>query len=171
MYATPSFFFPPPLTSPPVGQQLRTSLIKDYQYHYIRYDDLKLALKKPLITDPTPENPRPKRQWSEKDEKSFIEQLEGELDRVFSFQRTKYKEIVNRIDNSEEEVKDVLKRLESYDETENKDNLAEDFELLEQDLSDIIADVHDLAKYTQLNYTGFQKIVKKHDVCVEELGV
>ena len=35
--------------------------------------------------------------------------------------------------------------------------------LVEQDLSDIIADVHDLAKYTQLNYTGFQKIIKKHD--------
>jgi len=31
-------------------------------------------------------------------------------------------------------------------------------------LSDIIADVHDLAKFTQLNYTGFQKIIKKHDV-------
>jgi len=35
---------------------------------------------------------------------------------------------------------------------------------LEADLSDIIADVHDLAKFTQLNYTGFQKIIKKHDV-------
>lgn len=35
--------------------------------------------------------------------------------------------------------------------------------MLEADLSDIIADVHDLAKYTQLNYTGFQKIIKKHD--------
>lgn len=32
-------------------------------------------------------------------------------------------------------------------------------------MSDIIADVHDLAKFTQLNYTGFQKIIKKHDVC------
>lgn len=40
----------------------------------------------------------------------------------------------------------------------------EDFEMLEEDLSDIIADVHDLAKFTQLNYTGFQKIIKKHDV-------
>lgn len=40
----------------------------------------------------------------------------------------------------------------------------EDYELLEEDLSDIIADVHDLAKFTQLNYTGFQKIIKKHDV-------
>ena len=40
----------------------------------------------------------------------------------------------------------------------------DDFMLLEEDLSDIIADVHDLAKFTQLNYTGFQKIIKKHDV-------
>lgn len=36
--------------------------------------------------------------------------------------------------------------------------------MLEEDLSDIIADVHDLAKFVQLNYTGFQKIIKKHDV-------
>ncbi|KAF8247649.1 hypothetical protein K440DRAFT_650455 [Wilcoxina mikolae CBS 423.85] len=35
--------------------------------------------------------------------------------------------------------------------------------MLEEDLSDIIADVHDLAKFTQLNYSGFQKIIKKHD--------
>ena len=46
-----------------------------------------------------------------------------------------------------------------------------EFLLLEEDLSDIIADVHDLAKFTQLNYTGFQKIIKKHDVgtCRENL--
>ena len=42
--------------------------------------------------------------------------------------------------------------------------IEEDFIFLEDDLSDIIADVHDLAKFTQLNYTGFQKIIKKHDV-------
>ena len=40
----------------------------------------------------------------------------------------------------------------------------EEFMMLEEDLSDIIADVHDLAKFVQLNYTGFQKIIKKHDV-------
>jgi SPX domain protein involved in polyphosphate accumulation len=44
-----------------------------------------------------------------------------------------------------------------------KDALEEDYILLEEDLSDIIADVHDLARFTQLNYTGFQKIIKKHD--------
>jgi len=30
--------------------------------------------------------------------------------------------------------------------------------MLEQDLGDIIADVHDLAKFVQVNYTGFQKL-------------
>jgi hypothetical protein len=40
----------------------------------------------------------------------------------------------------------------------------EEFIMLEQDLREIIADVHDLAKFVQINYTGFQKIIKKHDV-------
>lgn len=30
-----------------------------------------------------------------------------------------------------------------------------------------IADVHDLDKFTQLNYVGFQKILKKHDVRID----
>lgn len=34
---------------------------------------------------------------------------------------------------------------------------------LEERLAIIIADVHDLALFTKLNYTGFHKIVKKHD--------
>ena len=45
-----------------------------------------------------------------------------------------------------------------------EDPFEEDFLLLEEDLSYTIADVHDLAKFVQLNYTGFQKIIKKHDV-------
>ena len=46
----------------------------------------------------------------------------------------------------------------------------EEFLLLEADINDIIADVHDLAKFTQLNYTGFQKIIKKHDVSRASTG-
>ena len=71
---------------------------------------------------------------------------------------------MGRINASDQEVKQVLDRQNQQAESEETDtDLEEDFELLEQDLSDVIADVHDLAKYTQLNYTGFQKIIKKHD--------
>lgn len=158
------------------GQQLKTSLLKDYYYYYIAYDDLKNALKTPYEQEPTSQEPHPpRRPWSEEDEKSFVAKLEGELDKVFTFQRVKSGEIVRRIQASEKEVGDVLTRLDhdgpkkpsptgTGGETEEDGPTEEDFMLLEEDLSDIIADVHDVAKFTQLNYTGFQKIIKKHDV-------
>lgn len=88
---------------------------------------------------------------------------------------------MRRIKISEKEVNEVLGRLDKrgsrpalngngVHETEDVPS-ENDFMLLEEDLSDIIADVHDLAKFTQLNYTGFQKIIKKHDVSSAELGV
>jgi len=157
---------------------LRTSLLKDYYYYYISYDDLKDALKTPYLSDPTPDNPHPqRREWTEDDEKAFVAELESELEKVFTFQRVKSGEIVRRIKASEKEVNDVIGRLDERGPkpAQNGDSSTgnaqeedvpteEDFMLLEEDLSDVIADVHDLAKFTQLNYTGFQKIIKKHDV-------
>lgn len=142
------------------GQQLRQSLIKDYYWHYIAYDELKESLKTPFVNGRDGE----RQPWTDDDEAAFIRQLESELDKVFSFQKLKSSEIVGRIKASEQEVKQVLQRQEDQNRSDETDtDLEEDFELLEADLSDVIADVHDLAKYTQLNYTGFQKIIKKHD--------
>lgn len=128
----------------------------------------------PYLHDPNPQDPHPKRRpWSEDDEKAFVADLEAELDKVFTFQRVKSGEIVRRIKASEKEVNDVIQRLDKRGSNQigsagfaGEDDVSteEDFMLLEEDLSDIIADVHDLAKFTQLNYTGFQKIIKKHDV-------
>lgn len=154
------------------GQQLRTSLIKDYLHYYIAYDDLKAQLKTPYEFTPSPEHPQPKRRpWTEADEKRFVAELEAELEKVFTFQRVKSEEIVARIKAAEKEVNDLVRRLNAKDSEGQGAGQGdvdvpteEDFMLLEEDLSDIIADVHDLAKFTQLNYTGFQKIIKKHDV-------
>jgi SPX domain protein involved in polyphosphate accumulation len=128
------------------GQQLRTSLIRDYYYYYISYDDLKDALLTPYETEPTPENPQPKRRpWTEDDEKAFVTELEGELDKVFTFQRVKSEEIVRRIKASEKEVNDVIGRLdnrgpERSSQANSGDNgkddvpTEEEFMLLEEDL-------------------------------------
>lgn len=143
-------------------------MIKEFYWHYIAYDDLKAALKTERVTEPTPANPKPDRKpWTEADEKRFVALLESELDKVATFQSVKSKEIIQRIQASEREVNDVVSRLEipaSNSRRAAERPTDEDFLLLEADLSDIIADVHDLAKFTQLNYTGFQKIIKKHDV-------
>lgn len=112
-------------------------------------------------------NGKKRKPWSEEDEKRFVKQLEEELDKVFTFQKVKSQEIVRRIKSSEKEVDGVIARTEAAmgnDPAAKADEPTEDeYMLLEEDLSDIIADVHDLAKFTQLNYTGFQKIIKKHD--------
>jgi SPX domain protein involved in polyphosphate accumulation len=133
------------------GQQLKQSLNKEWIFYYIDYENLKNSLRVHHI-------------WDEKSEQSFVEQLEKELDKVYTFQRVKAEEIIRRIAASEKEVNDAVARAQQQ--PENSDNFEDDFDLLEEDLSDIIADVHDLAKFTQLNYTGFQKIIKKHDVCI-----
>jgi len=142
-------------------------LIKDWYYHYIDYNGLKQSLKTAYVTEPTPQNPKPERKpWTEEDEQKFVTGLESELDKVFTFQKVKSQEIIRRIKASEKEVAEVIARAEEQGAQEpgqGDDSLEEDFMLLEEDVSDIIADVHDLAKFTQLNYTGFQKIIKKHD--------
>ncbi|KAF2478116.1 SPX-domain-containing protein [Lindgomyces ingoldianus] len=133
------------------GQQLKSSLVKGWIFHYINYDDLKDALRKAAP-------------WDEKAEQMFVQKLEGELDKVYTFQQVKSDEIIRRIAASEKEVKDVVAMADENGGRSADDSpTEEDFELLEEDLSDIIAEVHDLAKFTQLNYSGFQKIIKKHD--------
>jgi len=144
-------------------------LIQNWYYYYIDYDLLKKELKPQHTTQPTAQNPNPpRRKWSDEDETRFYETLEQELDKVFTFQKVKSQEIIRRIRDSEKEVKEVIARhdlAQNSQDDQAKQNAPseEEFDLLEEDLSDIIADVHDLAKFVQLNYTGFQKIIKKHD--------
>ncbi|KAH8676488.1 VTC domain-containing protein [Tricladium varicosporioides] len=154
------------------GEQLRSSVIKEYQWYYIAYDELKDLMKKDYVTPPTKANPKPKRQeWTEEDESKFISRIEQELDKVYSKQKLKVIEISRRIQSCEREVNDIVSRLDSRGPTRREGSAAndddapteEEFMMLEEDLNEITADVNDLAKFVQLNYTGFQKIIKKHD--------
>lgn len=94
-------------------------------------------------------------EWEEEGESKFVELLEKELAKVYNFQKVKLSEITKHIQNESKEV-DTLSHKEHPEEDE--------FTACEIELSQIIADVHDLAKFTRLNYTGFLKIIKKHDV-------
>lgn len=40
------------------------------------------------------------------------------------------------------------------------EEIEEHFHLLEEEVANLVADVHDLALYTKLNITGFMKILK-----------
>jgi SPX domain protein involved in polyphosphate accumulation len=132
---------------------LKQSLNKEWVFYYIDYEKLKSAL-------------REHHAWDHAAEQAYIGQLDKELDKVYTFQRVKAEEIIRRIAASEKEVNDAVASARQQPQGELSKEAEEGFDLLEEDLSDIIADVHDLARFTQLNYTGFQKIIKKHDVCL-----
>lgn len=133
------------------GEQLKQSLIKDHTYHYINYDDLKRDLGLRLA--------RNDESWTSGDENEFVTKLESELDKVWNFQKLKSNEVNRRIKAAEREVRQSVAASEA-----NPNDVEEAvFDDLEDELHSIIADVHDLSKFTQLNYTGFQKIIKKHD--------
>jgi hypothetical protein len=151
------------------GEQLRSSVIKEYEWSYIDYEGLKALLKV--------EGPKGEKKWTEEKETKFIDALDVQLDRVYTRQKSKAGEIDRRIESSRREVDDVVARLDSRGpvgrDGQREDDDApteEEFMMLEQDLGDIIADVHDLAKFVQVNYTGFQKIIKKHDVSLQPTG-
>ncbi|KAF4594712.1 Vacuolar transporter chaperone 4 [Ophiocordyceps camponoti-floridani] len=135
------------------GEQLRSSVIREYQWYYIDYNGLKAELKTAKVGG---------REWTEDDETRFVGKLEDELEKVHTKQQVKAMEISRRIAVSEREVRDVVGRLNDRG-LGDQGPCEEEFVLLEEDLGDIIAEVHDLAKFVQLNYTGFYKIIKKHD--------
>lgn len=84
--------------------------------------------------------------------------LEEELEKVYDFQKLRTYSINQRVKEMDKKVQDAIRSIDT------SSPLSEQaFEDLEYDLEDILSDVHDLAKFTQLNYTGFQKIIKKHD--------
>lgn len=89
---------------------------------------------------------------------------------MFTFQRIKSGEIIERIKTAEKEVKDLVDRVPDTSqsnggEDDQRDLPTElDYQLLEEDLAELISDVYGLANFRQLNYTGFMKIIKKHDV-------
>lgn len=136
------------------GEHLRKALIKNYSYYYISYDDLKHQLKKNLKDNDY--------EWSDQMEEDFLAALEQELDKVYLFTKVKNTEVNRRIKDAEKYVYEVVEASNNPSPS-TPTPLELDFEDLENTLSDIIADVHDLAKFTRLNYTGFQKILKKHD--------
>ncbi|KAG5945613.1 hypothetical protein E4U53_006684 [Claviceps sorghi] len=142
------------------GEQLRSSVIREYQWYYIDYNGLKDDLKR--ATGPARDVDAADHEWTEEDEIRFVGKLEAELEKVHTKQQVKAMEISRRIAVSEHEVRDVVNRLNERGLNEDGPS-EEEFMLLEEDLSDIIADVHDLAKFVQVNYTGFYKIIKKHD--------
>src|SRR5690554_1690351 len=69
------------------GLQLSESIQPDWSFNYISYDELKSVLKIRTATQ----------LWTETDEGYFVELLERELEKVYSFQNVKVGEVQRKL--------------------------------------------------------------------------
>lgn len=137
------------------GVKLANDVYPPWKESYIDYERLKKLLKEGVIRDRS-NGARAKSEdrnfaWNDNDESRFVEALDKELEKVYGFQIKEYNTLLER-----------LSRLESQTNSEESiKNL--DADAFQSVLEDLLSEAQELDNFYRLNYTGFVKIVKKHD--------
>ncbi|TVY15526.1 Vacuolar transporter chaperone 2 [Lachnellula arida] len=132
------------------GRKLRNSVYEPWKDHYMNYSGLKKLLRD------DEDDPR----WTEDDENKFSDKLVNiELEKVASFQSSAFKSLEDRANRAGEK----LRELAPEDGTSKGTITASRFKEIEDELDAITNETKELKKYSSINYTGFLKIVKKHD--------
>ncbi|RMJ14114.1 hypothetical protein BHE90_009191 [Fusarium euwallaceae] len=140
------------------GRTLRESVYAPWKDKYIDYAKLKSLLREDVADDDRP--------WTEDDETRFCEEIfNKQLEKVAEFQEQRFNALKERVDAAFEK----LKELAPVESTEDDGTIpkgeisASRLRALESELDDITNEVRELKKYSNINYTGFLKIIKKHD--------
>ncbi|KAK9366154.1 VTC domain-containing protein [Lipomyces kononenkoae] len=139
------------------GVKLANEMYKPWATWYIDYEKLKRLLKEDDSQNgrSTPKDRHDPLLWTEKDESSFVAALDAELEKVYEFESHKYADLKDKIASIESQI--------PADTDDSAAAAAVDFDSFEKELDSTLAEAQELEKFTRLNYTGFFKIVKKHD--------
>lgn len=129
------------------GVRLANEVYPPWRDDYVQYERLKKLLKENVI-------PSGSESWSDEDETAFVAALDGELEKVYSFQAKTYEALSDRLSTLEKSINTTV---ESHKFT------PEDAKGIESTLEDILEEAQQLDRFSRVNFTGFIKIVKKHD--------
>lgn len=122
------------------GKHMAQNMPPDWRFNFLDYNGLKRYCK---------ENSGA---WNDQLEDKFVGMLEDELKKVSDFGYVKYNELQRHVAFLEGQ----FAKIEEPSTAENKDALREELDLVTHDITK-------LAKFNSLNYTGFLKLLKKHD--------
>ncbi|CAG8676209.1 10930_t:CDS:2, partial [Cetraspora pellucida] len=114
------------------GSQLRAALYDEWAEYYVDYDGLKKLLKRGLNKEGG---------YTGKDETEFVEKLDKELEKVYSFQNSKYEDIKSKVQQCENSVNSISK--------DSSSNASERYIEIERQINDITEELNELAKRTK----------------------
>ncbi|VEU22223.1 DEKNAAC103253 [Brettanomyces naardenensis] len=132
------------------GVKLQNEIYPPWKNYYIDYEGLKKMLKENVLVGGY-------ESWTDDDEKAFAAELDTELEKVYTFQVSKYKELDQEISKLELQTEKYLESL-----TAGKPSTI-DSEAFQKKLEELLSEANELDHFARLNFTGFNKIVKKHD--------
>lgn len=147
------------------GRTLQTSEYEAWKDKYLDYGKLKSMLRE---DDYGMEDVS----WTDDDETKFSDEIFNvQLEKVASFHESKFRELRDRVDVAFEKLRELAPpEREEQQGQEQKQPTSPRSEIttqrlkeLEAELDTITNEVNELKRYGNLNYTGFLKIVKKHD--------
>ncbi|KAJ2895577.1 VTC domain-containing protein [Zalerion maritima] len=138
------------------GKTLQQATYQPWKEHYMDYVKLKGMLR-----EHEPEEDSP---WTEEDEQKFCDEaFNVQLEKVAKFQQDTFNSLQKRVDALFERLKTLAPSPDSRPGAKKTDLTADRLRAIESDLDSITNDVKELRRYSNINYTGFLKIVKKHD--------
>lgn len=139
------------------GKTLRTSIYPPWKDKYIDYPKLKNLLRE----DKSEDDAEP---WTEEDENRFCEEiLNVQLEKVAQFQQEQFDALKHRVDVAFDKLKELAPPDSEGSKQKKSDISTARLKELEEELDAITNEVKELKKFSNINYTGFLKIVKKHD--------
>lgn len=130
------------------GVKLANEVYPPWKGSYIDYEGLKKFLKEDSVTSGADDK---KSNWNDSDESRFVEELDKELEKVYGFQLKKYNNLIERLTHLEKQTdsESAIKALDS--------------DAFQRILEELLSESTELDNFKRLNFTGFVKIVKKHD--------
>ncbi|KAI1633912.1 VTC domain-containing protein [Biscogniauxia mediterranea] len=135
------------------GKTLRESIYPPWKDHYIDYSKLKSLLREGTKEDEDVP-------WTEEDENRFSDEIFNvQLEKVAQFQAKTMSNLKERAEAAFEKLKDMA----PSDDQSKSDVTSARLKELKNELDAITNEVKELKRYSSINYTGFLKIVKKHD--------
>jgi SPX domain protein involved in polyphosphate accumulation len=139
------------------GKTLREAIYAPWKDKYIDYAKLKGLLHEGRANDDN-------QAWTEDDEQRFCEEIFNvQLEKVAQFQEQRFNALKDRVDSAFDKLKELAPVEGDQNESHKGEISASRLRALETELDDITNEVKELKKYSNINYTGFLKIVKKHD--------
>lgn len=153
------------------GKTLQTSAYDTWKDKYLDYAKLKNMLREDEygVDDVS---------WTDDDETKFSDEIFNvQLEKVASFHESKFRELRDRVDAAFEKLRELAPPEKEKEQEQQGDQGQEQKPLalrrsevttqqlkeLEAELDSITNEVNELKRFSNLNYTGFLKIVKKHD--------